>query len=346
MIQVYIGIDLASKVSVGAARDAAGVLLDWEEFRTSDTGLISFVKKQAGRAMVLMEECDLAHWARRVLLPHTEEVVICDPKRNRYIHCDSVKDDRIDAGKLAEIALSGTYREVWHEGGELVYSLHAAVKAHEDLVRKSTRQMNQIKARLRREGLITGGRKVFGKRGREEILSQVSDPTLRDILACDYRLLDQLLKERARAKARMASVGRKLPVFSSYLKIPGVGPVVAATFLGYVKCPSRFSSKSQIARFSRLGITRHESGGKPLRGQRLDRRGHGALKDMSRKAFGAAMRSGGDNRFKRAYARTLKNTGDEIHARLTTQREILTVMWAMWRDGTLYDDKHSPEKGA
>jgi hypothetical protein len=63
------------------------------------------------------------------------------------------------------------------------------------------------------------------------------------------------------------------------------------------------------------------------------------LKDVTRKAFEAAMRTHQDNGFKRAYRRSLEQTHDAIHARLTVQRKIVSTLRAMWINRTPYDDR-------
>lgn len=63
-----------------------------------------------------------------------------------------------------------------------------------------------------------------------------------------------------------------------------------------------------------------------------------ALKDVAVKTFHAVMRTREDNLLKRSYQRTLASTGSEVHARLTTERKILVIMWTMWKHGTAYDD--------
>ncbi len=93
-------------------------------------------------------------------------------------------------------------------------------------------------------------------------------------------------------------------------------------------------------------MAQHETGGKAIRRQHLDPSGCGALKDISNKAFRAALRTRGDNLIKRTYARSLARTGDEEHARLNVQRKILTIMWSMWRHGTAYDDDMDVKNGA
>jgi transposase len=281
-----------------------------------------------------------------VLVPHAHKVVVCDPKRNLWIHKDAVKDDKIDARKLAEIARLGGYKEVYHTADESIYHLHLAVKDYDRLVKRTTGLKNQIKARLRAEGIICEGAKVFGKKGRQQALCLVASPLLREMIASDYEMLDFLLRKQAQAKGRFVRLGSEIPIVRALQDIPGVGPVGAARFCAYVKCPHRFSGKGKLYRYSRLGITKHNTGGQEIRHQHLDRAGNGTLKDVSRKAFQAALRMRGDNLIKRAYRSALESTGSQVHARLTTQRKILAIMWAMWRCGTPYDDDYDRKKVA
>ncbi|MBN2025669.1 MAG: transposase [Actinobacteria bacterium] len=129
----------------GATRNGQGELTSIERFATSEENLIAYVKAQGGEATVLLEECDLAGWAQRVLRPHAEKVAVCEPRANLWIHRDAVKTDKIDAKKLAHIALLGNYKEVYHTTDARIYELQAAVKAYDRLAGKSKAQKNQIK---------------------------------------------------------------------------------------------------------------------------------------------------------------------------------------------------------
>lgn len=177
-------------------------------------------------------------------------------------------------------------------------------------------------------------------------MALIGSPLLREITAADYEILDFLLRKQAEAKRRFVRLGKEIGIIRAWQAIPGVGPVGAARFCAYVKCPHRFAKKGQLSKYSRLGVTVTETGGKAIRRQHLDPAGNGALKDISRKAFSSALRTRGDNLIKRAYARALSSTGSEIHARLTVQRKILAIMWAMWRNGTAYDDNYDLKNGA
>ncbi|MCW5960877.1 MAG: hypothetical protein KIS76_12005 [Pyrinomonadaceae bacterium] len=63
---------------------------------------------------------------------------------------------------------------------------------------------------------------------------------------------------------------------------------------------------------------------------RLGAAGVGSLRDVSRKIFEAARRTKSDNSFKRIYESSLANTKNAVHARLSTQRKILSCLLTMW----------------
>src|SRR5450759_1339147 len=173
--------------------------------------------------------------------------------------------------------------------------------------------------------------------GREKAIEKVKHPAIREILHQDLELLDQLMKEKQQAKSRVIRLSKNFPVIERFKKMPGIGPILAAQFVAFVQNPHRFN-KRRLWAFSRLGIAKRSSDGVSLGPERLSRSGNGSMKDLSRKAYEAAMRTRDPNGIKIFYGCSLSRTGDPNHARLNTQRKILATMLAMWRDGTEYSD--------
>src|SRR5450759_3948277 len=103
MRKLYVGIHLGRNPCDGAVRDSKGKLLETCGFPTSGKNLIDFVGKQKGEVMVLVEECELAGWVMRTLLPHAKSVEVSDPKHNAWIARGKRKSDPIDAAKLSEL---------------------------------------------------------------------------------------------------------------------------------------------------------------------------------------------------------------------------------------------------
>ena len=83
-----------------------------------------------------------------------------------------------------------------------------------------------------------------------------------------------------------------------------------------------------------MGVTDRTSDGKQLGYKRLDKAGNGELKALSHRAFMSAIKS--DNEVKRFYLKSLQATHNRVHARLNTQRKILSVMLSIWKKGQAY----------
>lgn len=337
MRTVYVGLELASRSCVATVLDSRGNKLETRVIETGEHNLIEYVKGLDARVCLLMEEGEMADWAWRTLRGHVHKAEVCDPVRNAWIARDPGKNDKVDSAKLAELLRTGNYSPVIHlECMDMVH-FKLVVKHYEKTTEDLARQKKQIKSLYRTQGIVTKGEEPWGSRSRETCLEQLV-PEVRAIMRLELELLDDLAAHKARARKVVAEMSRQFPIVAWLQAMPGCGLISAARFVARIGEPHRFSSKRKVWNYSCLSIVHPETGGKPIGRERLDKRGCGSLKDVSRTVFNGAMRTRSDNLIKRSYRRTLANTGSDIHARLTCQRKILAVMWAMWRDGTAYDD--------
>ena len=210
---------------------------------------------------------------------------------------------------------------------------------YDELTQQQARLKTKLKARLRMQGVIVRGEEVFSERGRKAVLAQVKSPVVRTALKQLYAVLDQSIASQTEAQSLMLRAAQALPEIRILRTAPGVGPIGACRFSAYIHTPQRFSSTRKLWKYCRLSVSHRSSNGKPLRRPRLDRMGCGRLKDVSRKAFEAAMRRRDNNGFKRTYQRALETTHDATHARLTVQRKIVSTLRAMWINQTPYGDE-------
>jgi transposase len=212
------------------------------------------------------------------------------------------------------------------------------VTHHENLSREQARLKSKIKARLRTLGIIRFDARLFTKSGNTALLAEIKEPAIKLMLAQSFAVLNQLLDTENQAKQAMIVASKQFPEVRLLQTAPGVGIITACRFVAYLQVPHRFSNKRKLWRYCRLGITRRESNGKRLAHPRLDSAGVGSLKDVSRKVFEAARRTKKDNSFKRFFEQSLLNTKNAVHARLSTQRKILSTLRAMWLRMQPYDD--------
>jgi len=342
MKTVYTGLDAGSSSCKVVTLNEEGKPVHSSEFPTTEANLIKAAKEIPGRAIVHLEASELAGWIRGILRREkrtVQRVIVSDPKLNAWIGKDPHKNDQVDAFKLAELARMGRFNEVYYPDDEGRAEFKMLVQHHERLTKQAVRVKHQIKSCLRLQGVIIKNMKLFSHEGRVPVLNQVSSEVPHKMLRQHYAVLDSIVKQRKDTLRLIRRESRKYPEIALLCEIPGVKGILAARFSAYVQTPQRFSNRRKLWRYSRLGIVDRTSDGKPLGYQRLDRQGSGTLKDLSRKAFlVSCKRCRKDNAFRRFYTMSLDTTHDEKHARLSTQRKILAVMMAMWRNQQHYDD--------
>jgi transposase len=161
---------------------------------------------------------------------------------------------------------------------------------------------------------------------------------LREGARLQYTVLDVLEEQRDKAWQQVTARGRDFPEIARFRASPGIGPVGAHLFSALIGDPWRFTTRQQLWRYCKLGITARTSDGKPLGYERLERHGQGDLKAVSYHAWKGAIIAK-DNEIKRWHEESLERTGSARHARLNTQRNIIEMLWVLWRSGKDYDPK-------
>lgn len=342
MQRVYVGLDLGSSKFHQVGINHAGTTSLNRELVTSAANLIKGFSDLRGEIHVHLEAGELAPWASEIIRPLVHRVVCSHPQANAWIAKDSDKSDRLDAYKLADLLRLNRFKEVHYPAGERRRDFKTLVQHYDELTAQQARLKTKLKARLRMQGVIVRGSEVFSARGRRAVLTQVRSPAVRTAIKQLYAVLDQSIASQTEAQSLMLRAAQALPEIRIMRTAPGIGPIGACRFSAYIHTPQRFSSTRKLWKYCRLSVSHRSSNGKPLRRPRLDRLGCGPLKDVSRKAFEAAMRRRDHNGFQRAYARALETTHDPRHARLTVQRKIVSILRAMWINQTPYRDELMP----
>jgi transposase len=338
MRKVYVGLDVGSRGCEVAAMDEAGVILERHTLMTSEKNLIKVFEAMKGEIHVHLEASELAGWVRRVIKPIVTRVVISHPKSNQWIGRDPLKNDRIDATKLAEMLRTGKPHEVYYADDDGRSEFKRLVQHYDHVTTEEARLKRAIKGRLRAQGVIVKDLSIFTSKGRSQVLKRVTCTVARASIEQLYDLLGAALKTQRAALGLMRKESERYPEIALFVDVPGIGVILACRFSAYLQTPHRFANKRKVWRYCRLGIAWRKSDGQPLNHQALDRNGCGALKDLSRKAFMASLTTKKENAFKRTYLASWKNTGDKTHARLTVQRKIVATLWTMWRKGEKYID--------
>lgn len=326
----YVGLDLGSTACYQVVMNERGQIVRSRPFATNEQNLRLAFSGFEGDLRVHTEAGELAAWVAGIIKPLVKQVVVSHPQTLTWIAKDSRKCDKVDARKLADLLRCGLTHEVFLAENQSRRTFKQLVRHFDEATRAQARLKAKLKARLRCQGIICRDSQVFTQTGREQVFKQLDDKFLRQMFEGLYATLDALLDEMKTAKQLMLEAARQFAEVKLLQTAPGIGRIGACRFVALVQSPRRFSNKRKLWRYCRLGVAHRSSDGKLLSHPRLDRNGCGALKDVSRKAFEAAMRCREDNSFKRSFEQSLATTHDKVHARLSTQRKIVACLRAMW----------------
>ena len=333
----YLGLDVHARTCTLGQMDDSGTFRGNRDFKTSEKNIINVLNSIKTKEKYLaIEEGTLAHWAAQVASPYVSQVIICDPRENALIYKSSHKKDPVDTPKLCRLLRLGELKQVYHPQDDQRAIFKAAVQHYHDLSHQRARFKQKIKAMYRHWGVIdVFSDSVYNSKKRDWYLQQLKHLPVRQQISRLYHLMDQSTVMKQSAKKSMKQLGRKYPEIREFKKMPGIATVGAHTFDAFIQTPDRFANHSRLWRYCRLGISDRSSDGKPLGYKRIDKSGVAELKSLSYRAFTAAMK--GDNEVKRFYHQSLQRTHNHKHARLNTQRKILSVMLAIWKKGVAYN---------
>ena len=337
----YIGLDLHPRSFLLHARNNDGSDLLSQSGETSARRLVELVSSLKGRLHLAVEESSLADWAFRLLSPYAE-VMVTDPRRNRWIAGDENMDDGKAAERLAEMLRSGLLCPVHHSESAERQAFKELVQAYHDNSKQLARFKNKLKAKFARLAIACRGTSVYKPEDREQWIAKFPEGKVPVQVLLLWDTVDHLQEHKDCLQREMAQAGKQFPQIARFQKVPGVGPIRAATFFAFIDTPHRFPTRGKLWAYCGIGIARSQSGkGRPV--EHLTDFGNRILKDMAKGAALSAIGAGKDNPFARKYRRLLQDGKDPQIALLDVARSIVTTLWAMWRKDQEYHPTTTPD---
>ena len=341
MKNYYIGADVDSKMTELAIEKDGKIIMRYR-VPTTIPALREVLGSIPSKKFLTFEEGPMAGWLYRNLKDDVDDLVVCEPRRNKLIACDGDKDDSIDAGKLASL-LRGGYLRAVHQSEDIdTVVLKQWVSLYHDRVREAVRQINKIRARCRMYGIRMPRRALRDMISRQQWTAMLREKDLAEQLAVLWIGFDTAFKQVQMTRKQLVHHSRNYEIVRYWSDVPGIALIRATTMLAYLDTPWRFSSEKKLWKYCGVGLQRAASGtdrfGKPKRGTlqlawAVNRR----LKEV---VAGAAMSAINqkNNIFAYEYERMLANGLTGNNARHAVARKILSVMWAMWKTSSRFDE--------
>jgi len=337
----YIGADVDSKMTNFAVERCGKIV---KEFCVPTTlaAWRTVFESVPGHKKLAIEEGTMAGWLYRNLKDTVDEFMICDPRRNGLIYDDGDKTDVLDARKLAQLLRGGYLRSIYHSDNEERVLFKNWVSLYHDRIRDAVRQGHKLRDRCRLYGVrLCRSVRESPERRRDWLAGQTAD--LRDQLEVLLIGYEAVRKQVRKARSQVAKFSRRYSIISYWEKLPGVGPIRAATFFVYMDTAFRFGGPKKVWKYCGVGLQVASSGkdryGKPKKGrQQLAWAVNRRLKDV---AMGMAESAINQRRnvFYSYYERMVKNGLMPSNAKHQVARKMLSVMWGMWKNNGRFDEK-------
>ena len=331
-MEPYVGLDVSQEQTSVCVVDGGGQVI-WEgKCAATPEAIAATIRTRAPEVVRIgLESGPLSAWhwheLRKLGLP-----VVCLAARHAKaaLALQLNKSDRNDARGLAQIVRTGWYREVAVEGvdSHLVRSL---LTSRARLVRMRVDLANQIRGVLKPFGLIAG--KGGGQPFAERVRTLVAGGPLQEVaeaLLAAWRAIGEQIAALGR---RLVAMARRDEAVRRLMTAPGVGVLVALTYVSVVDAPERFAKSSSVGAYVGLTPRRHQSGEEDYTGH-ISRCGDKRLRTYLFEAAGIIL-----HRVSRWS--TLKAWGTRLARRIGTRkatvavaRKLAVILHRMLRDGS------------
>jgi transposase len=255
----YVGLDVSQDQTSICVVDESGRVLWQGKCASTPEAIAATLSSKAPEAeRIGLESGPLSIWLCHGLTALGLPVVCLDARHAQAaLKLQLNKSDANDARGLAQIVRTGWYREVAVKGldGQLVRAL---ITARAQLVALRVDLGNQIRGILKPFGLLAG--KGVGKTFAEKVRSLVPDSPLHDVVEALLRSWEAINKEVATLSRRLVTEARQDDTVSRLMTAPGVGVLVALTYVSTIGDPARFPHSSSVGAYIGLTPRRFQSG--------------------------------------------------------------------------------------
>lgn len=333
-MKCYAGLDVSLKEISICVIDQNGSIVARGNSPCDPEGVQAWMRSRSlAPERIIHESGQLAIWLQRGLTRLGLPAICIDARMaHKSLSARPNKSDAADAEGLAQLARTGWFTSV-HIRSEEADRLRSLVNARERLIR----------LRKELEGHVRGAPKTFGIRmaavGQGQLrqafrdqlaLAGERDPVVRVLADAFISAHETLCRAAADLEAVLKTEARQHPVARRLMTIPGVGPVVALSFVASVDDPARFRRAADVGAFLGLTPRRHQSGEMDWSG-RISRCGDSAMRRLLFEVASSLIHR--VQRFSPLKSWAVRLTGRRgfRKAAVATGRKLAVLMLTLWK---------------
>lgn len=331
----HLAIDLGGKESQICARSSDGKIV--EERRCRTTALAGYLASRPP-SRVVMETCSEAFGVADAALKvgHEVRVVPATLVRSLGVGARRLKTDRRDAQVLSEVSCRIDLPSV-HVPSRQARQRKTLCGMREALVGARTKILNTVRGWLRADGRRPRGGDVATFTTRVRALC--GETAIPGYVDRQLRMIDVLTEQIAEADRELAATAKADSVARRLMTAPGVGPATAVRFVAALDEISRFTGAHAVESYLGL-VPGEDSSAERRRRTSITKAGPPALRWCLVQAAWAARRARRKDPMHRWADEIEKRRGKRV-AVLALARKLAGILFAIWRDGTVYEPRRS-----
>jgi transposase len=337
--ELAIGLDLGDANSQVCVLNGHGKITSRLKVATTPESFEALFHSFAGKPVRLTIEVGAhSRWVQKLARRcGIEDLVVANPRKIALISKSLKKTDQEDAYVLARAGqgLPEMLSPVEHSSDEL-YSDRALVQSRALLVRTQSQLVTRIRSLVKTTGsrLPPCSADAFFRKAPEHV-----PPILRAACAPLFEVLEKIHQQIAAIdKSIRQFVRKKYPIAARLQEIPGVGPIVALSFVLTVQDPRRFRTTRDIGAYLGLAPRKQQSGSSnPQLG--ITKAGDSEMRRLLVLAAHCLLARGKDCALKR-WGKALSDRGGRSakkRAIVALARKLAVTMLAIWKSNTPFD---------
>lgn len=332
----YAGIDVSLECSSVCVVDASGKIVRETKVASEPEALVAwFGSLGSGLERIGLEAGPLSQWLYAAMREAGLEVELLETRHVRKaLETMPVKSDRNDARGIAQLMRLGWFRPV-HGKSLAAQEMRALLTARKLVQSKLHDVTMSLRGVLRGFGLKVGPTtpKRFPGRIRELVAGHATLEIVAEALLAAHAVL---LREFNGFERRMRAMSRADGRVRLLMSTPGVGSIVALTYVAAVDDPTRFKSSKGVGAHFGLTPTKYQSGERNVTG-RISKLGDASVRAVLYEAAHIILTHPVKGAGLKSWAMRLARRAGMKKAKVALARKLAVILHRMWIDGTSFN---------
>ena len=263
----YVGLDIHKKMITWCMKEESGLLVNRGTVKAERKALAEWVAVLPDNWVAAMEATLFTGWVYDFLLPYAREVKVAHPEMLKAITAAKKKSDQADAERITDLLRVGLIPECYM-APQKIRELRRVLRFRNHLVRQAVRMKNKIATLLMETGTPYSKKKLHGPVYFNQLMDRLEDMPdfVLDMLSMSRAGLDLFTKMQKQLVQALRHNKHIRERVERLMTIPGVGELVALTWVLEVGDPNRFPSLRKAVSYCGLTSPQKESAGKNQRG--------------------------------------------------------------------------------